>query len=385
MATAGHFSSRLIEDIQKEYESSAGAAEDNLAVLQAKCDFEEIKSALWLEALNTEKTTYRKLQDRREISEPVLRELELAVDLQRDQLKGGHFPTRIPTVVPLELRFAGAAMRLIERLSPKSPIARRFRLRSLAAQYEYDSAMLEASHRVADKLERLTELFGDQDAASEVAREYERRGNEAMDRIDSVGEHFPEYVGAVQLQTARRIVLDAEADAVMRLVSTGGIPESIAQEARRSVVKAQKQLMRQPVEALEPRPEDLLLRVPFFNNLSDADFRQVVDKLVPRAVLAGRAVIRQGERGNSLFLIARGVVAVLIATGTDKPQRVASLYAGDFFGEMAILTDSPRNATVQAASACQLFELQKRDVDTLCEVCPDLRKTLERALEERKG
>lgn len=385
MATAGHFSNRLIEDMQREYQLSAEAAQNNLTALQAECDFHEIKRALWLETLNIEKTTYRELQDRREISEPVLRELELAVDLQRDLLKGEHFPSTIPTAVPLELRFAGAVMRLIERLWPKSPMARRFRLRSLAAQYEYDSAILEASRRVATKVEHLAELFEDRTAASEVAQEYERRGNEAMDRIDSVGENFPEYVSAVQLQTARRIALDAEADAVKRLVSTGGIPESIAQEASRSVEKAQRQLVRQPVEALEPHPEDLLVRVPFFKNLSNTDFKRVVDKLVPRTVLAGETIIRQGERGNSLFLIARGVVAVLKAAGIENPQRVASLYAGDFFGEMAILTASPRNATVQAVSASQLYELRKRDVDALCKVCPDLSETLERALEARQS
>ena len=73
MADAGHFSSKLINDMQEEYQSSAEAIQEKLAALQAECNFHDIKKALWLEALTIEKTAYRDLQDRGEISEPVLR------------------------------------------------------------------------------------------------------------------------------------------------------------------------------------------------------------------------------------------------------------------------------------------------------------------------
>ena len=64
-------------------------------------------------------------------------------------------------------------------------------------------------------------------------------------------------------------------------------------------------------------------------------------------------------------------------------ERVASLHAEDFFGEMALLTDEPRNATVTAATDCRLVELSRKDVDALCQVCDGVRQALEQAARER--
>lgn len=384
MGEAGHFSSRLIARIQEEYQASAQAVQQTLTALQAECDHNDIKMILWMEALTIEKTTYRKLLDHGEISEPVFRELELAVELQRDQLKAAQFPSIIPTATPLELRLTGWMIQMIENILPRSRLVIRYRLRSLAAQYERDMAFLEASRRVVTEVNDKTHLFSGQTAAAEVAQVYEDLGRESMERIDSIGEAFPEYVKAVQLQAARRIVLDAEAGAVERIAATGGIPESVAREARHRVEKQQKSLMRQPVEALEPNPEDLVTQVPFFQELPEFEIRDIVTKLIPRTVLSGETIIRQDERGDSLFLIARGVVSVHISIEHQPAKRIASLYAGDFFGEMAILTSSPRNATVKAVSAAQLYELQKRDVDILCRTSTGLRNALTLALENRK-
>ena len=90
----------------------------------------------------------------------------------------------------------------------------------------------------------------------------------------------------------------------------------------------------------------------------------------------------RGPRANGGPLC---VVAVLVESGGAGPRRMASLHAGDFFGEMALLSAAPRNATVQAVTACQLYELAKRDVDALCEVCTGVRNALTEAARQRKA
>ena len=340
---------------------------------------------LWSEALSVERTTYREMFDRGAVSEPVFRELELANDLQRDILKRGEVPTDFSSSAPLEVRAEGWIVALIQRVLPRSRFVERFRRRELAAKHESFSAVLAATGRVVTEINRLADLSGvDPSVARKCREQFESRGKTAIEQIDSIAQVFPEYVQAVQTLTARRIALDAEVVAVEQLAAAGGIPDSVANSVRAGVDKHYRELARQPLSALESNPEELLKRVPMFERLDDADFQRLVDALVPRTVLAGEKIIQQGERGRSLFLIARGVVAVLVTKSTKSAARVASLHAGEFFGERALLTDEPRNATVMAATDCRLFELSRRDVEALCEVCDGVKDALQTAARERE-
>jgi CPA1 family monovalent cation:H+ antiporter len=385
LGTAGHFSNRLITDVGNQYLEEMTAVEQDLDKLRSELATDEMRRVLWAEALTVERHRYREMFDRGIISEPVLRELELSVDLRRDQLKRGDIPREIVAAAPLEVRFGARFLKLLGRIFPRSRMVQRHRLRALAARYERDTAVLDACEYVTAEVTRLAELTGAEASVADECRSvYETQAGDVMVRIDGVAEHFPEYVQAAQHQTVQRIALDGEAAAIEQLASTGAIPPTVARSARRAVEAEERRLKRQPIGALEPNPEDLLARVPFFQDLSKEDFQSVVGLLVPRTVLAGDTVIRQGERGTSLFLVARGVVAVIVAFPGKSPKRVASLHAGEFFGEMALLTQAPRSATVQAVTGCQLYELSGEDVDRLSERVPAVKQALLDAYEERR-
>jgi CPA1 family monovalent cation:H+ antiporter len=385
LGTAGHFSNRLITDVGNQYLEEMTAVEQDLDKLRSELATDEMRRVLWAEALTVERHRYREMFDRGIISEPVLRELELSVDLRRDQLKRGDIPLEIVAAVPIEVRFGTRFLKVLGRIFPRSRLVQRHRLRALAARYERDTAVLDACEYVMAEVTRLAELTGvEVSVADECRAVYETQAGNVMVRIDGVAEHFPEYVQAAQHQTVQRIALDGEAAAIEQLASTGAIPPSVARSARRAVEAEERRLKRQPIGALEPHPEDLLARVPFFQGLSREDFQSVAGLLVPRTVLAGDTVIRQGEHGSSLFLVARGVVAVIVALPGKPPKRVASLHAGEFFGEMALLTQAPRSATVQAVTGCQLYELAGEDVDRLSERVPAVKRALLDAYEERR-
>jgi CPA1 family monovalent cation:H+ antiporter len=385
LANTGHFSNRLLGEIEAEYREGLESAEQELARLNGVCSDDEIRLVLWSEALTTERTVYHEEFANGAISEPVLRELELSTELRRDQLKRGEEPSGIDSVSPVEVRITDGFFGLLGKVSPRSGAVMRHRMRALAAHYERDLAVLEASRRVIQQLEHLSDLSGIPHALSENCRVvYRHCGDEAMERIDEVAEHFPEYVQAVQQRTARRMAIDGESAAIDALAATGGIPKSVASEAHETLQNARRLLARRPVSALEPKPEEILARVPFFAALGPDDLHRVAEALVPRPALPGEPIITQGERGSSLFLIARGVVAVLIAPPGGVAARVASLHAGDFFGEGALLSAEPRNATVRAVTGCQLFELSKKDVDQICTSCPGVKHALVTAHEERR-
>ena len=105
-----------------------------------------------------------------------------------------------------------------------------------------------------------------------------------------------------------------------------------------------------------PVPEvELLSRVPMFAPLSIAMKERVAASLVPVAVSAGELVIRAGDPGDRFYIVGDGELEI------DAGDPVATAHAGDYFGEIALLRDVPRTATVTAAVDSQLYALHRDD------------------------
>ena len=108
----------------------------------------------------------------------------------------------------------------------------------------------------------------------------------------------------------------------------------------------------------------------------------VADRLRRRTAPAGEMIVRQGGSGDSLFLVARGVVRVTRQDG-GLSRDLATLMAGDFFGEMALLHGTARSATCRAVTPCALYELKRSDLDAVREACPGIQIALEEADKRR--
>ncbi|HSD78490.1 MAG TPA: cyclic nucleotide-binding domain-containing protein, partial [Solirubrobacteraceae bacterium] len=107
--------------------------------------------------------------------------------------------------------------------------------------------------------------------------------------------------------------------------------------------------------AVVPAREFALLRgLPLFAPLPIAAVENLARRVTPRCVAAGEAVVHRGEPGEEFFVIAEGVMDVSECAGSPPP-----LTAGDFFGEIALLQDRPRTATVTARDGGLLYVLDR--------------------------
>ena len=105
-----------------------------------------------------------------------------------------------------------------------------------------------------------------------------------------------------------------------------------------------------------PAPElGLIEQVPMFAPLSCAAKERVAANLVPLSVQAGELVIRAGDVGDRFYIVGNGELDIL-ADGVHKSARHA-----DYFGEIALLRDVPRTATVTATVDSKLYALQRED------------------------
>ena len=135
--------------------------------------------------------------------------------------------------------------------------------------------------------------------------------------------------------------------------------------------------------AFEKMADDLLItrflkQASPFSTLDGSRLRRLAARLEHLDVPAGSTIIRQGEAGEECYLLRRGRVEIL-ARGTQGDERsLATRGPGSLFGEAALLTDEPRNATVRALEPSTLLALHRSD---LFEVLAEDRQTAERMVE----
>jgi MFS family permease len=108
--------------------------------------------------------------------------------------------------------------------------------------------------------------------------------------------------------------------------------------------------------SVAPAPElELIERVPMFAPLSLAAKERVAANLVPESVPAGEVVIRAGDAGDRFYIVGDGELDV------DVEGSHRTLHRADYFGEIALLRDVPRTATVRANVDTNLYALQRAD------------------------
>ncbi len=102
-----------------------------------------------------------------------------------------------------------------------------------------------------------------------------------------------------------------------------------------------------------------------FTKLSADRLHTLVARLEPLAAPAGTTIVREGEPGDTCYLLRSGRVEVVRRhDGPDghTESRLSALGPGTLFGEAALLTDAPRNASVRATEPCQLLALRRNDL-----------------------
>jgi diguanylate cyclase (GGDEF)-like protein len=120
-----------------------------------------------------------------------------------------------------------------------------------------------------------------------------------------------------------------------------------------------------------PSPPELLAAVPLFAELDADDLREIAESTHVKSFPAGEHIFEIGEPGRSLFIVTEGSVQVR-HPDSESHFELALFGPGDFFGEMALLNDAPRSATVSAVGPVEALVLDKLDFRRLLSDRPEV-------------
>ena len=123
---------------------------------------------------------------------------------------------------------------------------------------------------------------------------------------------------------------------------------------------------------------EALKRAPLFEGLSKKELAQLARVSEDLEVPAGDVICREGDTGREFFVIVEGEIEV-----TVKGKKVAERGEGDFVGEIALLEDTSRTATVTAKTPLRLFVLTREDFRSLVRQSPKVEQKVMQALARR--
>ena len=110
-----------------------------------------------------------------------------------------------------------------------------------------------------------------------------------------------------------------------------------------------------------PVSTTVLKAVPLFSSLPEEQLRMLSTMVVRKSVPRSTTVISGGDMTDSLYIVLTGRLKVMMSDSDGKEVILSFLGAGEFFGEMGLIDDAPRSATVVAIEPCELLYISKRD------------------------
>ncbi len=190
---------------------------------------------------------------------------------------------------------------------------------------------------------------------------------------------YPEYAAALHRRDLTLAGLRLEEKAYNHLLEQSLIGPEIHSDLLSRLDGVGAEEGRLPPLRLKLNPAELVAKVPFFEDVGLGRQKSIARLLKTRFFAPGDVIIKRGEIGDEMYFIANGAVNVIL------PDAKVTLGTGDFFGELALVTDQPRNADVIALGFSSVLALHRRDFKAFINRNSDIREKIRRIAQERLG
>jgi CRP-like cAMP-binding protein len=129
---------------------------------------------------------------------------------------------------------------------------------------------------------------------------------------------------------------------------------------------------------------ETLSGVELFQALTEEERRRLAGELSVAPFARGEAITRQGAEAHWLYIMTKGEAEVRVAIDGNLSKKVATLRAGDFFGEMGLMTGEPRTATITAQTGVECYRLDKESFHEIIKSRPEIAEDISHVLARRR-
>ena len=123
--------------------------------------------------------------------------------------------------------------------------------------------------------------------------------------------------------------------------------------------------------------------IPLFSDLKKEELSRVMEKIQVKRFAKGKAICREGDPGNSIYIISRGKVAITRRPAGKEKTVLNELKEGDFFGEFGFFSNARRQATVESLTDTEVLEITQGDMEKIIQEFPGVSKVLFKFYKER--
>ncbi len=320
----------------------------------------------WRQALSMERQAYWWAFAHGTLDPLAARILDREIDVQLDRLAKGD-ATAPATRTPAIRGLRGAFARWMQKSSRQFGAVQ---FGHLSLLYNLSRGEALAAEKVLAEIDKLKGV--DPDVLAEIRETYQGYLRAGKERLEDMRSNLPEITRAIETRLAKRIQLNFEREGYDHLAHRGAIDEGVALNALDAVEREMKRLLVRPREVELPETADLVRSAPMFSGLDEAALKNLADITLEQVLSPGEVLFREGDKGDSMFIVARGAVHVIKTIGGHETL-LTVLGGGDILGEMSLLSGEPRTATIRAATTVTVGKIGREDFEHLMETQPEVR------------
>jgi monovalent cation:H+ antiporter, CPA1 family len=194
---------------------------------------------------------------------------------------------------------------------------------------------------------------------------------------------YPDYSLSIQTHYISATTVVNIENKIDHMVSADVLNRSIASRLRQDIEMVHHQQLIEAKGLLMPSVLRLFKRVPILSQAPDSLLQEMCNASNKRTIDEGQDVVKQGEVGESFYLLTAGMLEVHRGEGAESIV-VSRLFAGDFFGEVSLLFGGARNATVTAIVPSQVIEVSKKSFTDLLDRYPQIKEKMLLVAGERR-